>query len=126
MTPVALGVFHGEPPFLPAPSLCPRKCGGPGQELPPCAGRISSGKDLLTCSSPLTQVTTSNLLWAAGSLGGTAGGRRGQRQGRPSACGWGARSERALEAGDPRRQHVVPLSPLTWERGCFPDSWTNT
>lgn len=62
MTPVAFfwGSSTGSPSLPPHPT--------PGsveaQELPAgnSHGRISSGKDLLTCSSPLTQVVTSNLV----------------------------------------------------------------
>lgn len=52
--------FMGNP-FFPAPLgpevQRPRSC-----LLATASSRISSGKDLLTCSSPLTQVVTSNLV----------------------------------------------------------------
>lgn len=55
-----LVLFHGESPF-PAPLgpevWRPRNC-----LLATASSRISSGKDLLTCPSPLTQVLTGNLV----------------------------------------------------------------
>lgn len=106
MTPVAFfwGSSMGSP-FLPTHHTHTRPPGSAeAQELP--AGnshsRISSGKDLLTCSSPLTQVITSTWFPWPGRQPrrkGRQAGRRDQREGRPSAAGseWraGARSERA-------------------------------
>lgn len=88
-----LGFLCGEPLFsapLGPEVQRPRSC------LPATVScRISSGKDLLTCPSPLTQVITSNLFPLARQpgrdckqAGGTSGPARGEasRQRRVGAC----------------------------------------
>lgn len=120
MTPVALGVFRGEPPFLPAPSLCPRKCGGPGQELPPCARRITSGKDLLTCSSPLTQVTTSNLLWAGRQPGRGSGRQAGPEAGAAIRVWLGSQVRASTGGRGPRETARGAPQPPDLGKGLFP------